>query len=48
MKLEPNMDNYKKFQFNLFLEIFILLIVFYDVIKFKTIENYRIFKKFIL
>ena len=48
MKLWPKVDNYKKFQFELFLEDYILLFVFYEVIKFKTIENIRIFKKFIL
>ena len=47
MKLYPKVDNYKKFQFELFLENFILLFVSYDVIKFKTIENNRIFNKFI-
>ena len=38
-KLWPKMDNYKKFQFDLFLENFITLFVFYDVIKFWTIET---------
>ena len=47
MKLWPKVDNYKKFQFELFLENFILLFVSYDVIKFKTIENNGIFNKFI-
>ena len=39
MKLWPKVDNYRKFQFKLFLENFILLFVSYDVIKFETIEN---------
>ena len=47
MKLWPEVDNYKKFQFELFLENLILLFVSYDVIKFKTIENNGIFNKFI-
>ena len=47
MKLLPKMDNYKKFQFDLSLEYSILFFVSYDVIKFKTIENNRIFNKFI-
>ena len=47
MKLWPKVDNYKKFQFELFLENFILLFVSYGVIKFKTIENDRIFNTFI-
>ena len=46
-KLWPNVDNYKKFQFELFLENFILLFVSYDVIKFKTIEKNGILNKFI-
>ena len=37
MKLWEKVHNYKKFQFELFLENFILLFVSYDVIKFKTI-----------
>ena len=45
MKLWPKVDNYKKFQFELFSENFVLLFVSYDVIKFKTIENNRIFDK---
>ena len=47
MKLGPKVDNYKKFQFYLFLENCILLFVSYDVIKFETIENNRIFDKVI-
>ena len=47
MKLWPKVDDYKKFQFELFLENFILLFVSYDVIKFETIENNGIFDKFI-
>ena len=47
MKLWPKVDNYKKFQFELFLEDYILLFVSYDVIKFETIENNRIFNEFI-
>ena len=47
MKLWPKVDDYKKFQFELFLENFILLFVSYDVIKFKTIENNGIINKFI-
>ena len=41
------MDVYKKVQFDVILENFILLFVFYDVIKFKAIENNIIFKKFL-
>ena len=47
MKFWPKTDNYKKIQFELFLENFIILFVSYDVIKFKTIENNGIFNKFI-
>ena len=47
MKLWPKVDNYKKLQFELSLENFILLFAFYGVIKFKTIENNRNFNKFI-
>ena len=47
IKLWPKVDNYKKFQFELFLENFIVLFVSYDVIKFKTIESNRIFNKFV-
>ena len=43
MKLWPKVDTYKKFQFGLFLENFILLFISYDVIRFKTIENNGIF-----
>ena len=45
MKLRPKVDNYKKFQFELFLENFILVFISYDVTKFKTIENNEIFDK---
>ena len=34
MKLYPKLDNYKKFQLDLFLENFIILFVSYDVINF--------------
>ena len=47
MKLGPKEGNCKKVQFDLFLENFILLFVSDNVIKFKTIEKYRILKKFI-
>ena len=48
MKLLQKMNNYKSFDFiYLSLENYILLFVFYDVIKFETIENKRIFDKFI-
>ena len=47
MKLGPKEGNCKKVQFDLFLENFILLFVSYDVIKFKTKEDNRIFNKFI-
>ena len=47
MKLGSKIDNYKKFQSYLFLENSILLFISYDVIKFETIENNRIFEKFI-
>ena len=46
MKVGPKIDNYK-FQFYLFLENCILLFVFYDAIKFETIENNKTFDKFI-
>ena len=42
MELRPKMDNYKKFQFDLFSENFIILFISHDVIKFRTIENNRI------
>ena len=48
MKLLPKLDNYKKFQFDLFLENHILLFVLYDVIEFETIKNNRISYKLIL
>ena len=47
MKLWPKVGNYKMFQFELFLENFLLMFVSYDVIKLKTIENNGIFNKFI-
>ena len=48
MKLLQKMNNYKSFDFiYLSLENYILLFVFYDVIKFETIENKRVFDKFI-
>ena len=46
MKVELKIGNYKKFQFYLFLEIYILLFVSYGVIKFETIENDSILDKF--
>ena len=46
MKLWPKVDNYEKFQYELFSENFVKLCVSYDVIKFKTIENDRIFNEF--
>ena len=45
MKLWPEEGNHKKFQKDLFLENFILLFVSHGVIKFKTIENNRIYNK---
>ena len=48
MKCWPEIDNYDKFQFDLSLENLILLFVSNDVIKFKTMENDRIFNKSIL
>ena len=45
MKHWPEVDNYKKFQFYLLLEKLILLFVFYEVIKFKTMENITILNK---
>ena len=48
MKLLQKMNNYKSFDFiYLSLENYILLFVFYDVINFETIENKRVFDKFI-
>ena len=34
MKIQPKLDDYKKFPFDFFLEIFITCFVFYDAIKF--------------
>ena len=48
MKLWPEVDNYKKFQFEQFLENFILLFVSYDVSKLKAIENNWILNTFLL
>ena len=48
MKLLQKMNNYKSFDFiYLSLENYILLFVFYDVIKFEIIENNRILEKLI-
>ena len=47
LELWSKVDDFKKFQFDLLLEIFILSFISYDVIKFKTVENNGIFDKFI-